>query len=204
MFVIAAAIIRVVLTLGSNPSATNINRWGVRETIVGIITINAPILRPMFRRQFWSAQSWKDSSLKYGESRTLEGDTVRGVKSMPGGKAIELTDTSKGGVWESSRGVTKGDLEGGRGVTRKGSDSTIGGSDGSARDGSMDYIMQANRMTGDNTPMEVNVQTEVWVKSESVHGGDPRREDGREEDWVREEREHGRAASRSTVRGKNL
>lgn len=36
LFVISAAIIRVVLTLGSNPSALNINRWGVRETIVGV------------------------------------------------------------------------------------------------------------------------------------------------------------------------
>lgn len=124
---------------------------------------------------------------------------------MPGGKAIELSDTSKGGAWESSRNVTKGgDLEGGRGVTRKGSDSTIGDSNSSARDGSMELIMQASGREGDNTPMEVNVQTEVWVKSESVHGGDHRGEEDREEDWVRDEREHGRAGSRSAVRGGNL
>ncbi|KAH8664126.1 hypothetical protein BX600DRAFT_512191 [Xylariales sp. PMI_506] len=52
-FVISAAIIRVVLTLGANPSALNINRWGVRETIVGILTVNIPILRPMFSATFW-------------------------------------------------------------------------------------------------------------------------------------------------------
>lgn len=40
LFVIAAAIIRAVLTLGSAPSGLNINRWGVRETIVGILTVN--------------------------------------------------------------------------------------------------------------------------------------------------------------------
>ncbi|KAH6649021.1 hypothetical protein BKA67DRAFT_379552 [Truncatella angustata] len=53
LFVITAAIIRVVLTLGSHPSALNVNRWGVRETIVGIITVNIPILRPMFSKTFW-------------------------------------------------------------------------------------------------------------------------------------------------------
>jgi hypothetical protein len=58
LFVIAAAIIRAVLTLGSAPSGLNINRWGVRETIVGLITVNAPILRPMFNRGFWSRDSY--------------------------------------------------------------------------------------------------------------------------------------------------
>ncbi|KPM40561.1 hypothetical protein AK830_g5978 [Neonectria ditissima] len=53
-FVIAAAIIRVVLTLSANPSALTINGWGVRETIVGIITVNIPILRPIFSRRFWT------------------------------------------------------------------------------------------------------------------------------------------------------
>ncbi|KAH7129166.1 hypothetical protein EDB81DRAFT_907114 [Dactylonectria macrodidyma] len=53
-FVIAAAIIRIVLTLSANPSALTINSWGVRETIVGIITVNIPILRPIFNRSFWT------------------------------------------------------------------------------------------------------------------------------------------------------
>ncbi|KAH6894058.1 hypothetical protein B0T10DRAFT_435494, partial [Thelonectria olida] len=53
-FVIAAAIIRVVLTLSSKPSALTINEWGVRETIVGIITVNIPILRPIFTKAFWT------------------------------------------------------------------------------------------------------------------------------------------------------
>ncbi|KXJ88019.1 hypothetical protein Micbo1qcDRAFT_111613, partial [Microdochium bolleyi] len=54
VFVITAAIIRIVITLGSTPSALVINRWGVRETIVGIIAVNAPILRPMFSKAFWT------------------------------------------------------------------------------------------------------------------------------------------------------
>jgi len=54
VFVITAAIIRIVITLGSTPSGVNINRWGVRETIVGIIAVNAPILRPLFSKAFWT------------------------------------------------------------------------------------------------------------------------------------------------------
>ncbi|KAF4975592.1 hypothetical protein FZEAL_7645 [Fusarium zealandicum] len=53
-FVIAAAIIRVVLTVSASPSALTINGWGVRETIVGIIAVNVPALRPLFTREFWS------------------------------------------------------------------------------------------------------------------------------------------------------
>ncbi|KAI4725483.1 hypothetical protein E4T49_06728 [Aureobasidium sp. EXF-10728] len=53
LFVIAAAIIRVVLSLDAAPSAANINGWGVRETFIGIFTINVPILRPIFSRAFW-------------------------------------------------------------------------------------------------------------------------------------------------------
>jgi len=46
VFVITAALIRVVMSLSANPSALNVNRWGVRETIAGVICVNLPILRP--------------------------------------------------------------------------------------------------------------------------------------------------------------
>ena len=53
VFVISAAVVRVVMSLQAQPSALNINRWGVRETLAGIIAVNIPILRPMLRRSFW-------------------------------------------------------------------------------------------------------------------------------------------------------
>ncbi|OHW94175.1 hypothetical protein CSPAE12_07091 [Colletotrichum incanum] len=53
IFVIAAAIMRVAVTLGSEPSTITVNRWGVRECEVGLMSINAPILRPLFSRRFW-------------------------------------------------------------------------------------------------------------------------------------------------------
>lgn len=45
IFVITAAIMRISFTL-AGVNALNINRWGTRETIAGIIAVNAPILTP--------------------------------------------------------------------------------------------------------------------------------------------------------------
>lgn len=53
VFVIAAALIRVIMSLQASPSALNINRWGVRETLAGIIAVNIPILRPILLKAFW-------------------------------------------------------------------------------------------------------------------------------------------------------
>jgi hypothetical protein len=54
IFVIAAALIRVIMSLNARPSALNLNIWGVRETIAGIVAVNVPILRPMLRASFWT------------------------------------------------------------------------------------------------------------------------------------------------------
>jgi hypothetical protein len=107
LFVIAAAIIRAVLTLGATPSGLNINRWGVRETIVGILTVNSPILRPMFNRSFWSGDSYHgtrtteetkgwtshNSRSRYGKG-TFE--LRSGVNSARSGKAAEVDIPSNG------------------------------------------------------------------------------------------------------------
>ncbi|KAI0478651.1 hypothetical protein GGR56DRAFT_332227 [Xylariaceae sp. FL0804] len=73
LFVISAALIRVILTVSANPSALTINRWGVRETIVGIISVNIPILRPLFTRAFWSGRP--DLGLPSGGSCKSRGAT---------------------------------------------------------------------------------------------------------------------------------
>ena len=100
-FVIAAAIVRAALTLGSAPSGLNINRWGVRETIVGIITVNLPILRPMFRRSFWRGTTYVAESSSYGRSRpaksgyghgTFELRSTSNIKSGDGASDVDLVD----------------------------------------------------------------------------------------------------------------
>jgi hypothetical protein len=82
LFVIGAAVTRAVLTLGSAPSGLNINRWGVRETIVGILTVNMPILPPMFKRAFWSTSSYHDSySAEESRSKARYGNGTYELRS---------------------------------------------------------------------------------------------------------------------------
>ncbi|KAG4256795.1 hypothetical protein FPRO03_03805 [Fusarium proliferatum] len=77
-----AAIIRVVLILSANPSALTIDAWGVRETIVGILTVNIPILRPTFSKSFWNGNAPNEITSPYqttthgtrGGNRTLTQD----------------------------------------------------------------------------------------------------------------------------------
>ncbi|KAM0544877.1 hypothetical protein ACHAPJ_011622 [Fusarium lateritium] len=100
-FVIAAAIIRVVLTLSANPSALTVNAWGVRETIVGIITVNIPILRPMFSRSFWSLQPASQLSSSY---RTTTRGTRNGGRTGDIEGPYELTPSINEGSKPSDRG----------------------------------------------------------------------------------------------------
>ncbi|KAF4468117.1 integral membrane [Fusarium albosuccineum] len=97
LFVISAAIIRASLTLSSNPSAITINSWGVRETIVGIITVNIPILRPMFSKSFWTMQPNSHISSTF---RTTTG----GGKSTDNNGPYELTPSINEGSRPSDRG----------------------------------------------------------------------------------------------------
>lgn len=53
LFVISTAIVRAITTLGGAPSVININRWGFRETAVGVITVTLPVLSPLFTKPFW-------------------------------------------------------------------------------------------------------------------------------------------------------
>lgn len=42
------------------PGQVTVNRWGVRECVVGVTAINAPVLRPMFTKAFWRGQPRRD------------------------------------------------------------------------------------------------------------------------------------------------
>lgn len=100
VFVISAAIIRIVMTLVANPSALTINRWGVRETIAGIIAVNIAIIRPIFTRDFWTrgAISSRGSNKHSLPSRNTGTTTSRRgqIASQMWGKveAFEMTGTS--------------------------------------------------------------------------------------------------------------
>lgn len=105
------------MSLEAQPSALNINRWGVRETVAGIIAVNVPILRPMLRSSFWTSgpvlsQPSKSRGTDFGKSNasgkwTLSSSSAPTRHSRPymnydpeqqqpaptkGGSVIELTD----------------------------------------------------------------------------------------------------------------
>lgn len=93
VFVIAAAIIRAVLSLDTTPSASNINRWGVRETMFGLITVNVPVLRPLFTGAFWKLGRYDPSAVRNNTSYATD----------------SRSKTWKGTAMESHMG--KGDME---------------------------------------------------------------------------------------------
>ncbi|KAK4549756.1 hypothetical protein LTR36_005057 [Oleoguttula mirabilis] len=76
VFVITAAIVRLVESLNAHPSALNENRWGLRETLAGVIAINIPILRPLFSKAFWA-----------GNIPSTDGSPAGHHNARPSGKA---------------------------------------------------------------------------------------------------------------------
>ncbi|RGP69462.1 hypothetical protein FSPOR_4566 [Fusarium sporotrichioides] len=86
VFVMAAALVRVVLTLSANPSALTINAWGIRETIVGIATVNIPILRSLFSPSFWKGKTPSEICASYqGSSGSVRNRLTKQNISTPYG-----------------------------------------------------------------------------------------------------------------------
>ncbi|EMD85386.1 hypothetical protein COCC4DRAFT_75992 [Bipolaris maydis ATCC 48331] len=54
LFVLAACITRVSLTVVPNIFVLNIARWGIREFCIAIVAVNSACLQPLFHRSFWS------------------------------------------------------------------------------------------------------------------------------------------------------
>ena len=80
VFVIAAALIRVIMSLQARPSALNINRWGVRETLAGIIAVNIPILRPILLRAFWTPGGMPGSDQESSHNKSRFGGSSNARK----------------------------------------------------------------------------------------------------------------------------
>lgn len=92
IFVISASIIRTALTLGSEPSTINVNRWGIRETVVGVATVNLPILRPLFTKRFWnSGLQGSSSAHNYYDYNTRSGNYNLTSRSRKGARNDSTT-----------------------------------------------------------------------------------------------------------------
>lgn len=107
VFVISAAIIRIVMTLVAHPSALTINRWGVRETIAGIIAVNLPIIKPIFTKNFWSKnfppKSQKSSSGRTGPGNGSDATNARGRIRNAFSRRIEAYELNDGSFHDQSR-----------------------------------------------------------------------------------------------------
>lgn len=106
LFVITAAIIRAAVTLGSAPSSITINRWGVRETIIGILAINAPILRPLLTRSFWNGGSSTIEAVVSAPSGQPAGSPTRRAgysRRMFGSKSDNSGNSGSSGTKKGSR-----------------------------------------------------------------------------------------------------
>ncbi|KAK0387016.1 hypothetical protein NLU13_5330 [Sarocladium strictum] len=70
VFVISTAVVRAVATIGGRPSVININRWGFRETTIGLAAVSAPIICPIFTEAFWRGGPYNPAWRR--ESRWME------------------------------------------------------------------------------------------------------------------------------------
>lgn len=53
IFVTAACLVSFFMSMTDPDSSLNVSLWGTREEIAGIVAVNAPIIRPLFRPSFW-------------------------------------------------------------------------------------------------------------------------------------------------------
>ncbi|KAH7322568.1 hypothetical protein B0I35DRAFT_426045 [Stachybotrys elegans] len=66
VFIISSAVVRAITTLTGSPSIININRWGFRETAVGIMSVTLPILSPMATPEFWMKGPYRRNQYRAG------------------------------------------------------------------------------------------------------------------------------------------
>ncbi|KAL2823777.1 hypothetical protein BDW59DRAFT_148324 [Aspergillus cavernicola] len=80
IFVIAATLLRCILSLQSIDNINNSTIWAIRETFVAIIAINAPCIKPLFSSSVWLRSSSKDPSSGregYGNGKSSNGASFR-------------------------------------------------------------------------------------------------------------------------------
>ncbi|RDW68980.1 uncharacterized protein DSM5745_08740 [Aspergillus mulundensis] len=66
VFVMAATLLRCILSLQDINSINNSTVWAIRETFVAIIAVNAPCIKPLFSTSVWLRSSSKDPSSNHG------------------------------------------------------------------------------------------------------------------------------------------
>jgi hypothetical protein len=58
IFIIMAAILRSAYALSFLDNLPEALKWAIRETFIGIITVSAPGIKPLFMRRMWKKQQY--------------------------------------------------------------------------------------------------------------------------------------------------
>ncbi|EKG21349.1 hypothetical protein MPH_01341 [Macrophomina phaseolina MS6] len=159
VLVIVAAIVRVIVTLGSNPSTVTINLWGIRETVIAVLAVNAPVLRPLFTRRFWSLTSEPTELISCGATNSSNSSQGRPT-------TLQKTYTSQttGGVGKLPVIVER---------VSKERDSLVISPNGCTEDVGLDELSnKKNKDTCGGVVVEVEVQVESERRNDRDSGRD--------------------------------
>ncbi|OJD29680.1 sedlin protein [Diplodia corticola] len=127
IFIVAAAIIRCVMSVGEIRRIGTSGVWAIRETFVSIFAVNAPAIKPLFSRRHRRTpdNSGGDKSCTGGTARFGSSGTARGTNShMMSRHTTHETDEMElksTGQWSTTDWGSVGDIEQG------GSDKSVDG-----------------------------------------------------------------------------
>ncbi|KAJ0423569.1 hypothetical protein BJY00DRAFT_321698 [Aspergillus carlsbadensis] len=100
VFVMAATLLRCILSLQSIESINTSTIWAIRETFVAIIAVNAPCIKPLFSHSIWLRSSSKDpsSGREPGKSGGGASFGLSGMRRSKGGNSqiVSATMTKPG------------------------------------------------------------------------------------------------------------
>lgn len=110
LFLISTAIIRAAFTISGTPSIITINRWGFRETTVGVIAVNAPVLAPLFKKAFYKKgpfrPGWQPENAN--QHRTVVSAAGWGRRSRRAFSLFRIPSTLQWTKTRSSRSTVEG------------------------------------------------------------------------------------------------
>ncbi|KAL4770625.1 hypothetical protein BDW60DRAFT_208999 [Aspergillus nidulans var. acristatus] len=89
IFVMAATLLRCILSLKDINSINNSTVWAIRETFVAIIAVNAPCIKPLFSTSVWLRSSSKDPSSGLGNYSKSKGPSF-GMSALGRSKHTQL------------------------------------------------------------------------------------------------------------------
>ncbi|KAI0015984.1 hypothetical protein F4780DRAFT_761536 [Xylariomycetidae sp. FL0641] len=92
VFVISTAVVRAILTLIGQPDVITINLWGFRELGIGLISVTAPVIYPIFTPEFWR----KGPYVPKDRRRMMEFTPRRPSKTAARYEDLELREIDEG------------------------------------------------------------------------------------------------------------